>query len=55
MILLHEDSLSLSMFWAGMLMVFAPILSAGAVLGFWWNWRKKEAAAAKAKSETPAK
>ena len=34
-----DDMLSLSMFWAGLLMVFAPIVGAGTVLGLWWRWR----------------
>jgi hypothetical protein len=37
----HDDALSLSMFWAGALMVFAPLLFAGAVIGTWWWGRKK--------------
>jgi len=32
----HDDALSLSMFWAGLLMVFAPIFFASIVLGVWW-------------------
>jgi hypothetical protein len=35
----NDDMLSLSMFWAGLLMVFAPIVGAGTVLGLWWRWR----------------
>jgi hypothetical protein len=36
----NDDALSLSMFWAGLLMVFAPILFAGIVLGVWWYQRR---------------
>lgn len=38
----HDDALSLSMFWAGALMVFAPIVFAGVVIGVWW-WEKRKA------------
>ncbi|MFL5574820.1 MAG: hypothetical protein ACJ79S_02475 [Gemmatimonadaceae bacterium] len=37
-----DDALSLSMFWAGALMVFTPLLGAAAVLGVWWRQRLKE-------------
>jgi len=36
----HDDALSLSMFWAGALMVFAPIVFASIVLGVWWYHRR---------------
>ena len=36
----HDDALSLSMFWAGLLMVFAPIVFASIVLGVWWYQRR---------------
>jgi hypothetical protein len=36
---MNDDMLSLSMFWAGLLMVFAPLVGAGTVLGCWWRWR----------------
>jgi hypothetical protein len=36
-----DDLLSLSMFWAGALMVFAPLIGAAAVLGVWWRGRGK--------------
>lgn len=35
------DELSTSMFWAGALMVFAPILFFGIVIGVWWFTKKK--------------
>ena len=45
MMLLHDmtsdDALSLSMFWAGALMVFTPMLCAAVVLGVWWRQRKR--------------
>jgi hypothetical protein len=40
----HDDALSLSMFWAGALMVFAPIVFAGIVLGVWWYQRRHPSA-----------
>jgi hypothetical protein len=36
---MNDDALSLSMFWAGALMVFTPIVAAGAVLAVWWRQR----------------
>jgi hypothetical protein len=36
----HDDALSLSMFWAGMLMVFTPVIFAAVVLGVWWRQRR---------------
>jgi hypothetical protein len=43
--MLHEmngdDVLSLSMFWAGALMVFTPLLAAAAVLTVWWRTRRR--------------
>lgn len=38
---MSDDALSLSMFWAGALMVFMPIIAAGIVLGVWWYQRRK--------------
>lgn len=33
-----DDALSLSMFWAGLLMVFSPLIFAGTVIGVaWWQ------------------
>jgi len=40
---MNDDMLSLSMFWAGALMVFTPMIGAGIVLSVWW-WRKRKAA-----------
>jgi hypothetical protein len=37
--MMNDDMLSLSMFWAGALMVFAPLIGAAAVLGVWWRQR----------------
>jgi hypothetical protein len=46
-----DDVLSLSMFWAGALMVFTPIIAAGAVI---FVWRRGQAKAAAAKpNEAP--
>ena len=33
--------MSTSMFWAGALMAFMPILFAGILLGVWWYQKKK--------------
>jgi len=38
---MSDDVLSLSMFWAGALMVFTPIIAAAAVLLVWWRGRIK--------------
>lgn len=38
---MNDDALSLSMFWAGALMVFTPMIGAGIVLSVWW-WRKRK-------------
>jgi hypothetical protein len=39
----HDDALSLSMFWAGALMVFTPLLTAAVVVAFVWRQRAKAA------------
>ena len=36
-----DDALSLSMFWAGALMVFTPLIFASVVLGVWWRQRRR--------------
>lgn len=33
----HHDALSVSMFWAGALMAFAPLLFVGTVIAVWWR------------------
>ena len=38
----HDDALSLSMFWAGALMVFTPLITAAVVIAVVWRQRKKE-------------
>ena len=40
---MSDDVLSLSMFWAGALMVFTPMISAGIVLLIWRRGRAKAA------------
>ncbi len=40
-----HTALDQSMFWVGAFFVFTPIIFAGIVLGYWWNWRKREEAA----------
>jgi len=42
---MNDDALSLSMFWAGALMVFTPMIGASIVLSVWW-WKKRRRAAA---------
>ena len=39
---MSDDRLSLSMFWVGALMVFTPLIGAGAVLAVWWRQRLQE-------------
>ncbi len=39
----HDDALSLSMFWAGALMVFTPLITAAVVIFFVWRQRTREA------------
>ena len=38
---MHDDAMSLAMFWAGVLMVFTPIVSASLVIGIWWYTKKR--------------
>jgi hypothetical protein len=42
---MHDDHVSLAMFWAGMMFVFTPVICASIVIGIWW-WQKKRAASA---------
>ena len=37
---MKDDPMSLAMFWAGLLMVLTPIVSASLVIGIWW-WSKR--------------
>jgi hypothetical protein len=39
----HDDAMALSMFWAGLMMVFTPLISAAVVVGVVWRQRAKEA------------
>ncbi len=41
----HDDALSLSMFWAGALMVFTPLIVTAVVVGAVWRQRIKDARA----------
>ena len=41
----HDDALSLSMFWAGALMVFTPLITASVVVAVVWRQRTREARA----------
>lgn len=47
----HDDALSVSMFWAGALMVFTPLLTAAAVVAFVW-WQRVKDARAKQRGES---
>ncbi len=38
---MNEDTLSLTMFWTGVLFVFTPILVVAVVIGGTWYLRKK--------------
>ena len=38
----HDDALSLSMFWAGALMVFTPLVVTAVVVAVLWRQRIKE-------------
>ena len=39
----HDDAMALSMFWAGLMMVFTPLISAAVVVGVVWRQRTKDA------------
>jgi len=39
----HDDALSLSMFWAGALMVFTPLIVAAVVIAVVWRQRTRDA------------
>ena len=41
---MSEDTLSLTMFWVGLLFVFTPILVVAVVIGSTWYFRKKRKA-----------
>jgi len=47
---MNDDVLSLSMFWAGLMMVFTPLIAAGAVI---FVWRRGKAKAAAAPNDSP--
>ena len=38
---MNDDAMSLAMFWAGLLMVFTPIVSVGLVVGVWWFTKRR--------------
>lgn len=50
---MNDDVLSLSMFWAGLLMVFTPLISAGAVILVWRRGKAKAAAAPNDSTKAP--
>ena len=39
---MSDEPMSLAMFWAGVLMVFTPIVSAALVVGTWWFTTKRK-------------
>ncbi len=39
----HDDAMALSMFWAGLMMVFTPLISAAVLVAAIWRQRVKEA------------
>lgn len=45
---LRDDAMSLAMFWAGLLMVLVPIISAGLVIGIWRYTKRRDARALQA-------
>ena len=50
---MNDDALSLSMFLAGALMVFTPMIGAGIVLTVWW-WKRRRRASAPSPETTDA-
>jgi hypothetical protein len=50
---MNDDAMSLAMFWAGVLMVFAPLVSAGLVIGIWWFTRRRPDRAAGPQAPPP--
>ena len=51
--MMNDDALSLSMFWAGALMVFTPLIFASVVLTVWWRQRQKAQRDASAQPPKP--
>jgi hypothetical protein len=51
--MMSDDVLSLSMFWAGALMVFTPLIGIGAVLAVWWRGRVKAQRQADTSAQAP--
>jgi hypothetical protein len=51
---MNDDALAISMFWAGALMVFAPLVFAGIVLAVWWHQRRHAPAAEGPRPESVA-
>lgn len=47
-----DDVLSLSMFWAGLMMVFTPLIAAGAVILVWRRGRARAKPNVQAESES---
>ena len=49
---MNDDALSLSMFLAGALMVFTPMIGASIVLAIWWRKKRRPSAAPDEQSAT---
>jgi hypothetical protein len=50
---MSDDVLSLSMFWAGALMVFTPLIAAAAVILVWHRGRSKAASSPRDPTKPP--
>ena len=50
---MNDDVLSLSMFWAGLMMVFTPLIAAGIVIFVWRRGLKKTASSPNDSTKTP--
>lgn len=42
MMTMDEDAMSLAMFWAGLLMVLTPLVSAALVIGIWRYTKRRD-------------
>lgn len=51
---MNDDVLSLSMFWAGLMMVFTPLIAAGIVIFVWRRGLKKTASSPNDSPKTPS-
>jgi hypothetical protein len=51
--MMHDDALSLSMFWTGAMMVFTPLIIAAVVIAVVWRQRIKDARERSRQPEEP--